>query len=269
MIRLIKQKYLLFIIGLFLMAMHRPDFAQTLNIYTEEWKPVSFSENGELKGLGVEIVQEILNRHNSDVTIAIVPWARGWEMIQANPNTILFTMTITPKRVKMFKLVGPVAIGETNFYAKKGTDYYVTRLEDAKVVKRIGVYQSAVEEQYLIERGFTNLESTALPFHSAKKLMLGRINLWCNADLTAPAILQKAGYSIEDVATVYTVRKNHLYIAFSATTSDSIVIQWKNTLQEIKEDGTFTKMYRKWLPDKTPPLYTKLINRVGHQPSSK
>ncbi len=265
---LITKKYFLRI-TLFFLAVNILLIAGDLQIYTEEWKPISFSEQDSLQGLGVEVVQEIMKLQNIHGEINIVPWARGWQIINTRPNTILFTMTITPDRVKKFKLIGPVAIGKTNFYCKKGSGIKINSLAAAKKVPRIGVYKSAVEEQYLTQHGFKNLEATSLPLHSAKKLMHGRISIWCNADLTAPAILAKAGYSIDDVEKVYTLRQNHLYIAFSAATPDSIVKEWKKSLQAIKEDGTFTKIYNKWLPDKKPPLYTKMINRISHQSSTK
>ena len=233
--------------------------ADDLMIYTEEWKPVSFSENGEVKGLGVEVVREILRRLGGRDTISVVPWARGWRNLLDNPNVVLFTVTRTKEREKLFAMIGPVAVGTTNFYAKKGSGITVKSMEDAKKVGRIGVYRSAVEEQILTQEGFSNLEATSIPLHSAKKLMAGRIDLWCNANLTAGKILEDAGFSINDVENVFTIGENHLYIAMSKGTSEKTVNMWKNTLESIKSDGTFARIYRKWLPGEEPPERTERI----------
>jgi len=233
--------------------------ADELTIYTEEWKPVSFSENGEIKGLGVEVVQEILKRLGSRDNIKVVPWARGWRNLLENPNVVLFTMTRTYEREKLFAMIGPVAVGTTNFYAKKGSGITLRNMEDAKKIRRIGVYRSAVEEQILTKEGFSNLEVTSVPLHSAKKLMAGRIDLWCNANLTAGKILEDAGYSVNDVENVFTIRENHLYIAMSRGTSEKTVSMWKNTLEAVKKDGTFARIYDKWLPGEEPPEKTECI----------
>jgi len=238
--------------------------ADELMIYTEEWKPISFSENGKAGGLGVEVVQEILRRLGTRDNIKVIPWARGWKYLMENPNVVLFTMTRTEKREKLFTMIGPVAVGTTNFYAKKGSGIAVRNMEDAKKVKSIGVYRSAVEEQILTDEGFSNLEVTSVPLLSGKKLMAGRIDLWCNANLTAGKILEDAGFSANDVENVFTIRENHLYIAISKGTSEKVANMWKNTLESIKNDGTFAQIYSKWLPGEEPPEKTERIGVLLH-----
>ena len=58
--------------------------AQPLNIYTEEWSPISFSVDGKPDGLAVQVVQEIQKRINNPDPIKVVPWARGWKMLTEN-----------------------------------------------------------------------------------------------------------------------------------------------------------------------------------------
>jgi polar amino acid transport system substrate-binding protein len=237
----------------------RQSYAENLLILTEEWNPISFSRNGQADGLSVEIVREILYRLNSADEIQVVPWARGWKTLMENPNVVLFTMTRTAEREKLFTMIGPVAVGTTNFFAKKGSGLIIEKLEDAKKMRAIGVYRSAVEEQLLIKAGFANLDATTLPLSSAKKLMLNRIDLWCNANLTAGKILEDAGYSINNVENVFTLQENHLYIAFSRGTAAAVVDKWQSALAEIKNDGTFARIYHKWLPIDTPPPTTERI----------
>ncbi len=255
------QSCILFLFGLAILAVSTlPVHSQTLTILTEEWKPVSFSENGKVKGLGVEVVQEIIKRLDSREKIQVLPWARAWELFMKRPNVVLFTMTRTDEREKLFTMIGPVAIGTTNFYSKKDRNIKISTLDDARKVDRIGVYRSAVEEQILTGKNFTNLDATALPVLSAKKLMTGRIDLWCNANLTAASILEDAGFSIDDVVNVFTISENHLYIALSRGTDEKIVRQWLHTLESIKEDGTFARIYHKWLPGEKVP---QKVERIG------
>ncbi|MEE4240855.1 MAG: transporter substrate-binding domain-containing protein [Desulfopila sp.] len=233
--------------------------AERLQILSEEWAPISFSDNGKANGLAVEVVEEILLRLKTPTVINIVPWARGWQTLLDTPNVVLFTMTRTPEREKLFTMIGPVALGTTDFYARKGSGIQIRNLSDAGKVRKIGVYRSAVEEQLLRKEGFTNLEAASTPLQSARMLMAGRIDLWCNANLTAISTLQDAGYSKDDIEHVFTLRENHLYIAISAGTPEAIVNSWLETLKTIKADSTFTKIYRKWLPNSEVPLTTERI----------
>ncbi|MFB2684496.1 transporter substrate-binding domain-containing protein [Shewanella sp. FJAT-51649] len=235
--------------------------AATLNIYTEEWAPISFSVDGKADGLAVQVVQEIQKRVNNQDPIKVVPWARGWKIMTEQANTVLFTMTRTPEREQLFSMIGPVAVGTTNFYALKNSQLNISSIDDAKQAKAIGVYRSSVEEQLLMEHGLTNLAPSSTPLLSAKQLMKRRIDLWCNANLTAPSILAEAGASIDDVKSLYTISANHLYIAFSKGTPSEEIDKWKEALISIKADGTFAQIYHHWLPNDAPPMETERIGQ--------
>ncbi|MFB2648668.1 substrate-binding periplasmic protein [Shewanella mangrovisoli] len=235
--------------------------AATLNIYTEEWAPISFSVDGKADGLAVQVVQEIQKRVNNQDPIKVVPWARGWKIMTEQANTVLFTMTRTPEREQLFSMIGPVAVGTTNFYALKNSQFNIRSIDDAKQAKAIGVYRSSVEEQLLMEHGLTNLAPSSTPLLSAKQLMKRRIDLWCNANLTAPSILAEAGASIDDVKSLYTISANHLYIAFSKGTPSEEIDKWKEALISIKADGTFAQIYHHWLPNDAPPMETERIGQ--------
>ncbi|WP_088210911.1 substrate-binding periplasmic protein [Shewanella sp. Shew256] len=235
--------------------------AATLNIYTEEWAPISFSVDGKPDGLAVQVVQEIQKRVNNQDPIKVVPWARGWKIMTEQANTVLFTMTRTPEREQLFSMIGPVAVGTTNFYALKNSQLNIRSIDDAKQAKAVGVYRSSVEEQLLMEHGLTNLAPSSTPLLSAKQLMKRRIDLWCNANLTAPSILAEAGASIDDVKSLYTISANHLYIAFSKGTPSEEIDKWKEALISIKADGTFAQIYHHWLPNDAPPMETERIGQ--------
>ncbi|ABK47204.1 MULTISPECIES: substrate-binding periplasmic protein [Shewanella] len=235
--------------------------AATLNIYTEEWAPISFSVDGKPDGLAVQVVQEIQKRVNNQDPIKVVPWARGWKIMTEQANTVLFTMTRTPEREQLFSMIGPVAVGTTNFYALKNSQLNISSIDDAKQAKAVGVYRSSVEEQLLMEHGLTNLAPSSTPLLSAKQLMKRRIDLWCNANLTAPSILAEAGASIDDVKSLYTISANHLYIAFSKGTPSEEIDKWKEALISIKADGTFAQIYHHWLPNDAPPMETERIGQ--------
>ncbi|QYK10091.1 substrate-binding periplasmic protein [Shewanella mangrovisoli] len=235
--------------------------AATLNIYTEEWAPISFSVDGKPDGLAVQVVQEIQKRVNNQDHIKVVPWARGWKIMTEQANTVLFTMTRTPEREQLFSMIGPVAVGTTNFYALKNSQLNISSIDDAKQAKAVGVYRSSVEEQLLMEHGLTNLAPSSTPLLSAKQLMKRRIDLWCNANLTAPSILAEAGASIDDVKSLYTISANHLYIAFSKGTPSEEIDKWKEALISIKADGTFAQIYHHWLPNDAPPMETERIGQ--------
>jgi polar amino acid transport system substrate-binding protein len=53
---------------------------------------------------------------------------------------------------------------------------------------------------------------------------------------------------VDDLEPVFTVEQNYFYIGISKGTSPETFRQWQSTLNEMKQDGTFEKIYRNYLP---------------------
>jgi polar amino acid transport system substrate-binding protein len=58
-----------------------------------------------------------------------------------------------------------------------------------------------------------------------------------------------------------------LYLAFSAKTPASTIKIWEDALRAIKKDGSFAKIYHKWLPTKCRPCKS-FIPRRQHNPDT-
>jgi polar amino acid transport system substrate-binding protein len=224
-----------------------------LQIFTEEFPPLSCSKDGEASCLGSEVVEEIIKRQGLDVTIQVVPWARGYKAAQDGPMTGLFTATRTEQRERLFKWVGPLAEQVTSFYALKDSTITLASLDDAKKVDNIGVVTDYYSQQYLIGEGFANLDVSGDPNAMVRKLQAGRIPLMVSENITLSDLLKANGAKLEDVKLVYTFMASQSYLVFSLDTPDELVQQWQATLDEMKADGTFAKIYEKWLPGSTPP----------------
>ena len=51
--------------------------AVALELVTLQYPPYEYLENGEVKGVAVEIVQEVFTRMNKPITITVHPWDRS------------------------------------------------------------------------------------------------------------------------------------------------------------------------------------------------
>ncbi len=115
--------------------------AEKLTIYCEDDPPNQIiTSDGRLTGMTVEIVREIQQRVGNQDPITVVPWARGFDAVQKNPNTVLFSMSRTAERNPLFNWIGPVLETSYGFYARADSSLSITSLEEAKGLKRIGVY---------------------------------------------------------------------------------------------------------------------------------
>jgi len=244
------------IVGILLLALlgaSAPTQAVELTVLTEEYPPITFTRDGKVTGLGSEVVEEIQRRIKDDTPIQVVPWARGYNMALKTPNVALFATMRTAERETLFKWVGPLTTVKTSFYARRGSNIHVANLEEAKRLEKIFVPYEYYSHQFLKDRGFENLATTTSPEIMARMLIDKRSPVMTSDNLTLQAILAPTGAKPQDVELIYTFMTSQNYVAFSTATPDDTVRLWQNTLDQMKRDGSFARIYKKWLPGETPP----------------
>lgn len=224
--------------------------AQPYTIMTEQIAPYNYEENGEIKGIGGELVQKIMKRLRIEGNIEVLPWARAYQIIQIKDDCILFSMSRNDAREKLFKWAGPLISNGVFFFKKRGNNLQLSKLEDAMNVSAIGVLKNDNTHQQLSLKGFRNLEVTPKVESIYHKLLLGRIDL---APASLPAIkgtLESIGKNLSTVEnTGLKVFTQHLYIAFSLNVPDFEVARWQKALDEIKDEGLYQKIYEKYISE--------------------
>ncbi len=240
------MKKLLLIVTSIVLLTGRSVWCEELTILTENLPPLNYVENGVLVGPSVEIVKEIQKRVGSQEQIQVYPWARAYKMALEDKNVILFGMTYTKVREDKFKWVGPLATKRDILVAKKGSGIRIGSLEDAKKARRIGTLRDDTRERLLKRHGFTNLEPVSDEQLNAKKLALGRIDLWAYKIPGLRTVCDLAGVDYTEFEEVHHLREIELMIAFSKKTSDSIVRKWTNTFNRMMADGTIMQIRKKW-----------------------
>ena len=238
-------KLFVIVVSVFLVSV-QPVLSAELTILTENLPPLNYVKDGLLVGPSVEIVKEIQRRVGSHEQIKVYPWARAYKMALEDENVVLFGMTHTKVRQDKFKWVGPLATKRDILVAKKGSGIKINSLEDAKKVKRIGTLRDDTRERLLKRHGFTNLEPVSDEQKNAKKLALGRIDLWAYKKPGLKTVCELAGVDYNEIEEVYHLREIDVSIAFSKKTSDSIVQKWRNAFNEMLADGTIMQIRNKW-----------------------
>jgi polar amino acid transport system substrate-binding protein len=220
--------------------------AASLRILTEDLPPLNYVKDGALVGPSVEMVKEIQKRIGSTEEIRVYPWARAYQIALNEENVVLFGVSHTPPRENKFKWVGPLATKRDILVAKKGSNLVITSLEDAKKVRRIGVLRDDTKEEFLEMHGFRNLEPVSDERKNARKLMLGRIDLWVFKKPGLKTVCELAGVDYDAVEEVFHLRETRVDIAFSLMTSDAVVEQWRTAFTEMLADGTVEAIRKKW-----------------------
>jgi polar amino acid transport system substrate-binding protein len=218
-------------------------------LVTEEYPPITFMRDGKPSGFVTDMVREIAARQGIPDNIRLTSWKNAYNMALLHPKVVLFSAERTPEREKLFQWVGPVGKNSAMLYAKKGAGIRINSLEEAKAIGAIATTTNWFTEQHLKREGFKNLRSSPDARENVRQLMKGEVQLSIFTDITIPEIVSEAGYGMHDLEPVFTVLQTDFYIAISRDTPAGVVREWQSTLDSLKQDGSFEKMYRSYLPE--------------------
>jgi len=238
--------------------------AMALSIYTEEWPPITFQRNGIADGMAVEVVREIQARIHDNSQLEVVPWARGYRELESTPNVMLFTVGRSDAREKLMTLLGPVALSQTVLLCRKGEAAGLLALGPGIYSHPVGAYRGSIFVDAAVAAGFAEVDLAPTPQLTAQKLLSGRYDLWVEGSFVVAAVLKDIRQSADAVEVVRVLESLELYLAFSRGTSAKTIRRWYEGLAAIKKDGTFRRIYNKWLPHETAPME---VRQLGLQPA--
>lgn len=229
---------------------------EPLHLYTEEYPPINFSENGKPTGLATEVVEQIMRRTGQSAPISVVPWARGYQQALTRPNTGLFVAMRTRERERLFKWVGPITRNVTSFYALHSSIVSIKSLDEAREYGEIAVPRDWYSHQRLQALGFSNLTPVTGPVQVVSMLKRGRVKLMVLDNLSFSALLAQGDIQVDEVQLLFEFVHSDSYIAFSYDTDDALIARWQRELDGMKGDGSFAAIHQKWLPgEPLPPLH--------------
>lgn len=219
-----------------------------LLITTEHTPPASMLVDGLLAGHETEKIREMMTRTGTPYRIEQLPWKRAYTMAQTPSRTCVYPTARTAERELQFKWVGPTDEADWVLWGRADHSFPLNTLEDARKL-RIGTYLGDVRDDYLRSRGF-HVEAVPNDLLNPQKLMLNRIDLWAMGVTTAPH--QKQEWSGQ-IVPLLVFNRIKIHLACSLAVPDELIARLNAALDDMRRDGTVTRLDRKyenWVPPK-------------------
>lgn len=220
---------------------------------TEHYPPLNYEENGEIKGISVDILVRIADElggllKRSD--ILLLPWARAYRTALYKKKTCLFATTRTQKREKIFKWVGPIIASKMVLIGKKDRDIALDSLEELSQYKVSAVIddvalqlltQAGVPERLLDKNGGVDAAEKII-----RKLEMGRIDLWAYEETVARWLIKNQGYDPDTYKVFWVLKQSQEYYAFHRKTPDSLIRRVQAALDEIKNSALYQEILERY-----------------------
>ncbi len=224
-----------------------------IKIFTEHYPPLNMKVAGQLTGSSVEILSEIFKKIGSKQRvedIKVTNWSRAYTIALKLPNSMVFSTTRTSQRENKFKWVGPIASSTIGILALKENHIVLNNFSDINRYT-IGAVLKDVSEEILLSKGVHSSSIQHVAGKDAinisfKKMEKGRIDMFIYNTEIALKDAKKNGFDIDKYEIIYKLSSKKLYYAFNKKTDDKIIQKWQKALDDIKLDGTYSKIVNKY-----------------------
>ncbi|WP_084429207.1 substrate-binding periplasmic protein [Aliagarivorans marinus] len=208
-----------------------------LSFYTEDYAPINYMENGELKGAAVDSLRLIWQQlEQEQQPIKVVPWARGYRLVQQQPGTVLFAMSKTPGRSELFKWVGPLFTLDLRLLSRSDFTSDIDSLSQIKHLS-IAVLRDDISEQLLFEADYPLEKMQRVKSYDAayRLLQAGRVDFMIISNKGLHALQQRLGEPAQNITSVLTIDRLGNYLAFHRDTPDSQIECYQQALEAVRE----------------------------------
>lgn len=223
---------------------------QSLVYVSENFEPYNYVENGKTKGLAVDLLRLAWRQLGvQPQKINVYPWARGYLMLQHQPDVVLFTTARTIERENLFKWAGPITLRGQRcvFVARTDRGLCLEKFEDANEY-RIGTIREDYAEQVILKMGIdrSNIEPASNMLSNLNKLLANRIDLIAYTEKAIYQIIETAGFERGVFESVYLITEVMPCYAFSKAIPNHLVEQFQEAFDSVKQTPEYLDLLKKY-----------------------
>lgn len=229
---------------------------QEIQFMTENSPPFNYIEDQKIKGIFVEVLMAVSRQMGSPLgwdRILVLSWARGYQSLSAGGKKCLFGTARTKERENLFKWAGPVTHNRVIFIAKAGSEIHIDSIDRIRTLKT-GVVKEDMAEKILLESELPT-ESLFRAFGDNAAIELiqdldrGMIDVWAHGDMHARWLMKKKALNPRVFKTIYVLREEQMYFAFSKDVSNGFISVFQRALDRIQKRGVIKKILKTYLSE--------------------
>jgi len=218
-------------------------WANDIRVVTEEWPPYNYTVDGKLQGVSTEVVEAVLIKSGLSYDVKVYPWARAYQYAQQNPNVLIYTISRTKEREKLFTWVGPIVPRTISLFKLKTNSLEFSSLDDIEKY-RVGLIRNEPTHELIKNKGLGNrLEILKSHTQKLKMLLHGRVDLITGNELALAYQLKKLHRSFNDLENVHLLDdKGGYYMGLSKNSTVQVYDKIQAALNVLKNSGEIDRI---------------------------
>lgn len=228
-----------------------------LNIYTESLPPFQFkTETGEIDGVNITILKDLLTSSGVDYSLEIYPWSRAYRTALNNDNGALISTARTKHREPLFQWVGPFLSTSTGVYLFSLAKHDIGTINEVGELSKycIGTVRDDVFSNKLLIWGVPeeNIISFADNDTAHQMLFSGKVDLVIASQNTILDSASKFGFtSVDVVKNYYIPASSGNYLAINKAVPQELVDLLNDKLVELQKGTDLNQLQTKYNVKKT------------------
>ncbi len=225
--------------------------ADTFKLVTFEYPPYEYTEDGQVKGLAVDVVREVFHTMGHDVVIESLPWARAQMLFERGDVDGIFTFFLNDERQAYTLYSKEVVVTQTIvLWVPKDSP-----IEFGGDLTKLQAYSFGVTpktsygERFDTAMKYELLRTDAAPTieGNIRKLLSGRIDLWVSNRDGAVHEFKRLGLSGQVRELKQPIQIVPAFIGFSKVRNHvALRDAFDQALQKLKQSGVYDKLLRKY-----------------------
>ena len=213
-------------------------------IYIDGVAPLAYTVDGKQQGLLYELLSEMAHRVHHAGPITPMPLKRQRVLLQMRPDAI-GTLWRFPELESDY--LWWIKLFDSSFFliAAPGSKVDISSVTAARDL-RVGVILGSPAEIFARRSGFRNIQTAANAESNARKLALGRIDVW----IATPRVLRAAqatiGPALANPRIGEQIGKAELYLASSREFDPREGEKWKAAFESMQKDGSYAQIMKRF-----------------------
>ena len=218
--------------------------------FTENLAPLNYHDETGPQGFSVELLRKMTAAAGVPLALQVLPWVRAVQMAEAEPASVLFSLTRTPEREAQFQWVGPIAQRRILIYKLASrSDLRLTQLSELGA-KRIGVVRDSAADRQLQAAGLkpgAQLEQGLDDATNVRKLLAGRMEFLALLDWAAAWNLRqlKLPYATLQPVMEQDASRSYWY-GLRSDADPALVLRLQAELDAMKRDGRYERLRQRY-----------------------
>ncbi|UUO23674.1 transporter substrate-binding domain-containing protein [Colwellia sp. M166] len=206
-----------------------------IKVVTEDTFPLQYLENGKITGPATSLVEQVLLAAGVTYDIAVLPWARAYQLALTEANILIYSLAKTTARLNEFKWVGRIMALDYYLYGASDSEINLQTSLEALKQYQIGTVRDSAVEQYLRDNGFKKLTTVVQGKQNFFLFQQNRIELFPANKSSFQAICLQDAFNCHNLKPLYKldISSIELYMAFSQLTDDAMVEKVRAGYKEV------------------------------------